>query len=271
MAKVIPSIQMVLEMYSKIAAVERLRQGGKPGEKTVKNSIVSVKRVCGLGGISLDEPVSSLTRKRLTKIIDAARADGLKSVTVWSYLQALKAVVAHWTRPYYADLKWLIPPIEIPRCVRGAPRYVRPDKAVLAKVKEWYGMLVERQDAREWMGRRLCWSLPCAIAMSQGLGGRILEKKKGRSFSATRPTRLRYLAEDAWRGRSIPISGAAFASSERLAFHLTCARGGERTRRVMLSWSFRAHRTSLPVSTKTCVSARYSQVPRRSTNSARYA
>ena len=151
MAKVIPSIQMVLEMYSKIAAVERLRQGGKPGEKTVKNSIVSVKRVCELGGISLDEPVSLLTRKRLTKIIDAARADGLKSVTVWSYLQALKAVVAHWTRPYYADLKWLIPSIEIPRCVRGAPRYVRPDKAVLAKVKEWYGMLVERQDAREWM------------------------------------------------------------------------------------------------------------------------
>lgn len=155
MAKVVPTVQMILGKYAKIAAVERLRQGGRPGEKTVRNAIVNVRRVCELGSIPLDEPIATLTRRRLTMILDAARLAGLKPITVWSYLQSLKAVVAHWTRPYYADLKWHIPDIELPSCVRNAPRYVRPDKAVLEKVKAWYASLETRQDAREWVAATL--------------------------------------------------------------------------------------------------------------------
>ena len=151
MTKIIPTIGMILEKYPKIAAVERLRQGGKPREATVLNTAGSVKRLCELGEIPQDEPIATLTRKRLTKILDSAMALGLKHVTIWSYLQALKAIVARWTRPYYADLKWQIPQIELPSCVKMSPRYIRPDKTILAKVKEWYEKLIEQQDAREWI------------------------------------------------------------------------------------------------------------------------
>lgn len=155
MAKIMPTIEQMLCMYVKIAAVERLRSGGKPGEKTVRNVVASVRRVCELGSISPDEPLATLTRKRLTRIMDSARLAGLKPVTVWSYLQSLKDVVAHWTMPYYADLRWQIPRVELPSCVRNAPRYVRPDKAVIAKVKAWYVSLEKRDDAREWIAAML--------------------------------------------------------------------------------------------------------------------
>lgn len=154
MAKIIPTIRMVLEKYPKIAAVERLRMG-RPGEKTVANALISVRRLCELGGLSLDEPLAALTRKRLTRIADSARLDGLKPISIWGYLYALKTILAHWTRPYYADFKWQIPTMELPSCVRQSPRYVRPDKGILAKVKAWYKSLAERQDAREWVAATL--------------------------------------------------------------------------------------------------------------------
>ena len=151
MAKIVPTIASILEKYPKIAAVERLRQGGKPRENTVQGNLRSVKRLCELGEIPLEEPLATLNRKKLTKILDSAMALGLKNVTIWKYLQALQAVVARWTKPYYDDLKWSIPVIEFPSCVKLSPRYIRPDKAILAKVKEWYGKLLLRSDSREWI------------------------------------------------------------------------------------------------------------------------
>lgn len=154
MAKIIPTIQMVLEKYPRIAAVERVRMG-RPAEKSVSNAIVNIRRICQLGGLSLDLPMASLTRKVLTKVLDAACADGLKAVTICSYMVSLQSVFARWTRPYYADLKWQVPAIELPSCNRQSPRYVRPDSAVLAKVKAWYKSLESRQDAREWVAATL--------------------------------------------------------------------------------------------------------------------
>ena len=150
MAKTIPTIQMVLEKYPKFAAVERLRVG-KPGEKTVRNMMVGIRRLCEMASIPLEEPVTVFTRKRLTRLLDSATREGLKPITIWSYLNALKGLFGRWVRNYYADQHWTVPVIELPSYNRQAPRYVRPDSAVLAKVKTWYNSLVTRQDSREWV------------------------------------------------------------------------------------------------------------------------
>ena len=150
MTKTVPTIQMVLEQYPKFAAVERLRVG-RPGKETVLNLLVSVRRLCQMAGIPLEDPVSVFTRKRLTRMLDSAVLEGLKPITVWSYMNSLKGLFGRWARNYYADQHWQIPTIELPAYNRQAPRYIRPDTKVLAKVKEWYNSLSERQDSREWV------------------------------------------------------------------------------------------------------------------------
>ena len=152
--KTVPTIRMVIDVYRRIAAVERVRTG-RPGEKTVRNAATNIRRVCQLGGVSLEEPITALTRKTLTRALDAACASGLKAVTICSYMTSLQSAFARWTRPYYADLKWQAPAIELPSCSRRSPRYARPDAAVLAKVKEWYASLERRPDAREWAAATL--------------------------------------------------------------------------------------------------------------------
>ena len=154
MSKIVPTIQMVLEKYPRIAAVERVRMG-RPGEKTVSNAVINIRRLCQLGGINLDSPMATLNRKTLTQVLDAACAAGLKAVTICSYMVSLQSVFARWTHPYYADLKWQIPVIELPSCNRHSPRYVRPDSVILTKVKTWYKSLENRQDRREWVAATL--------------------------------------------------------------------------------------------------------------------
>ena len=148
--KTTPTIKLVLETYPKFAAIERMRME-RPCEKTVESAVGGTRRLCEIGGISLDEPVTALTRKRLERVFDAARCSDLKPITVWSYLYSRRKLFAKWTQRYYADRKWILPQLEMPSCQRQAPRYVRPDSTVLDKVKAWYGGLEKRRDAREWM------------------------------------------------------------------------------------------------------------------------
>ncbi len=169
--KFVPTIKMVLETYPKIAAVERMRMEN-PGEKSVASAISGTRRICEIGGISLDKPISVFTRRCLEQVFDAFLRSELKPITIWSYFYALRKLFAKWTQNYYADRKWTIPLLEMPSCQRHAPRYVRPDPTVLAKVKEWYHSLEKRQDPREWVlatlmlefamrngdVERLCWS-----------------------------------------------------------------------------------------------------------------
>ena len=70
--KTIPTLKMVLETYPKFAAIERMRME-RPCEKTVASAVGGTHRLCEIGGIALDEPVSVLTRARLERILDAAR------------------------------------------------------------------------------------------------------------------------------------------------------------------------------------------------------
>ena len=148
--KVIPTIRMVMEAYAKFAAIERMRTE-KPCEKTVESAVGGTRRLCEIGGISLDEPISAFTRKRLEQILDMVRCAGLKPITIWSYLYSLRKLFAKWTLRYYADTKWHMLPLELPSCRRQAPRYLRPDATVLAKVKKWYYGLEGRKDQREWV------------------------------------------------------------------------------------------------------------------------
>ena len=148
--KFTPTIRMVLEAYRKFAAIERMRME-RPCKQTVENAIGGTRRLCEIGGISLDEPISVFSRRRLEQVFDATLRSELKPITVWSYFYALRKLFAKWTHRYYADRKWTIPPLEMPSCQRHAPRYMRPDSTVLAKVKEWYRNLEKRKDPREWV------------------------------------------------------------------------------------------------------------------------
>ncbi len=141
---------MILETYPKFAAVERMRTE-RPCEKTVASAIGGTRRLCEIGGVSLDEPITVLTGRRLDQILDAANGSGLKPISVWSYFYSLRKLFARWTQRYYAGKQWRIPQFEIPSCRRQSPRYVRPDSTVLEKVKEWYWNLEKRPDRREWV------------------------------------------------------------------------------------------------------------------------
>ena len=55
-----PTIRMVMEAYEHFAAIERMRME-RPSEKTVASTLGGTRRLCEIGGIALDEPVSVLT------------------------------------------------------------------------------------------------------------------------------------------------------------------------------------------------------------------
>ena len=148
--KTTPTIRMIMEAYPKFASVERMRME-RPCERTVASAISGTRRLCEIGGISLDEPLTVLTRKRLEHILDSARNLKLRPISIWSYFYSFRKLFAKWTRSYYADRKWAIPTFEMPSCRRQSPRYVRPDSTVLAKVKDWYKSLELRPDRREWV------------------------------------------------------------------------------------------------------------------------
>ena len=224
---------------------------GRPGEKTVSNAVINIRRLCQLGGINLDSPMATLNRKTLTRVLDAACAAGLKAVTICSYMVSLQSVFARWTHPYYADLKWQIPVIELPSCNRHSPRYVRPDSVILTKVKTWYKSLENRQDRREWVAA----TLMLEFAMRNGdagslrwadfrapSDGRTSGKRTARCISATRRTRPPSPPAAAYRGPSIPTFGPAYAYITMPEHPSTSGVAGRKTRPATLRSWFRAHR-----------------------------
>ena len=69
--KFVPTLRMIREAYPKIAAVERMRME-RPCEKTVASAVSGTRRLCKIGGISIDEPVSVFTRRRLEQVAGAS-------------------------------------------------------------------------------------------------------------------------------------------------------------------------------------------------------
>ena len=61
-------------------------------------------------------------------------------------------------------------PIELPSCRRRAPRYARPERETLLKVKDWYEGLWARDDKRCWLAA----TMMLEFAMRNGDGGMVL-------------------------------------------------------------------------------------------------
>ena len=146
----IPTITKMVKVYVDAAAVERLKCG-KPNERTVRNTLSGVRTFrrwlnarresLGYSYIGFDEdfPLVSIIKPQL---IHTYLADLLKSkmrpVTAMSYLTQLQQLFARWVRPYYEDRGWKVPDFPAFGKRPQSPRYNRPSKEQLAKVKQWY-------------------------------------------------------------------------------------------------------------------------------------
>ena len=145
-----PTITKMVKVYVEAAAIERLKCG-KPNEGTVRNTLAGVRAFrrwlnarrerLGYAYIGFDEdfPLVSIIKPQL---IHSYLADMLeqkmKPVTAMSYLTQFQQLFAHWVRPYYEDRGWKVPPFPSFGKRPIAPRYNRPSKEQLRKVKTWY-------------------------------------------------------------------------------------------------------------------------------------
>ena len=141
----VPSIRQVIRCYRTIAAAERVKTG-RPGESTVENAVRGTRCVCRAAGIPLEAPVGRLTRPALDAALSEFVRQGLSRISAWSYLCQLRSVFARWCLPYYRDAGWVLPPLELPVFRARPPRYVRPCRELLGRVKDWY----RRQRGERW-------------------------------------------------------------------------------------------------------------------------
>ena len=63
---------------------------------------------------------------------------GVLPILAMSYVSKLRQLFARWVRPYYEDHNWKMP--QFPSLGKRPipPRYERPAKEKLEKVKNWY-------------------------------------------------------------------------------------------------------------------------------------
>ena len=173
-----PTFSQLLAEYPRIAQVERMKSES-PCPKTVENVLSGVRLVveavakaengCAASPLTLESPVSELTRARIDHYLASAGALGISPVSAWTYVSHLRGVSARWTRSYYAVRGWSVPQFDIPPCRRRTPRYARPDRETLLKVKDWYDSLLVRADKRDWIAV----TLMLEFAMRNGDAGRL--------------------------------------------------------------------------------------------------
>ena len=141
----IPTIRQVMKCYRVVAQAERMKTG-RPGKRTVENSLLGAECVCDAAGIGLDSPVTALTRSAFDVALSRFVDRGLSRLTAWTYVCQLRALFARWCQPYYREAGWEMPVLDIPVFRAKAPRYVRPSAEVLSRVKDWY----RRQTGECW-------------------------------------------------------------------------------------------------------------------------
>ena len=140
-----PTIEQIMRCYRIVAQTERMKTG-RPGETTVANALNGTAKVCQAAGIEPSEPITTLTRKRIDLALATFMNHGLTRLTAWSYVCQLRAVFAKWSKPYYTDAGWDVPPLDLPTFRAKAPRYMRPSAEMLTRVKAWY----KRQTGEHW-------------------------------------------------------------------------------------------------------------------------
>lgn len=146
----VPTFNELLSAYQHIACTERIKNE-RPCESTVRNVVSGVMQICRTAGISGTDKISDLNRRKIDGYLAAALRQGYTDTTALTYLAHLKALTARWTRPYYEDRKWKVAPFNLPVCRRKPPRYIRPDREVLIRVRDWYVSLYHREDKQGWL------------------------------------------------------------------------------------------------------------------------
>ena len=163
-----PTFNQLIQSYLKIAEMERMKSE-QPCATTVWNVVNGVRQIIRAVAIEGEEPITSLTRRKIDGFLGESVMQGKKAVTAWSYVLCLRGIAARWTRPYYEDLGYKVVPFDIPVCRRKLGRYVRPDRETLLKVKAWYESLEIKADRREW----LAVTMMLEFAMRNGDVGRL--------------------------------------------------------------------------------------------------
>lgn len=178
----IPTIEQVMKYYRVIAQTERMKTG-RPGEDTVENVLRGTKAVCRAAGIELTENVVVLTRQNIDVALASFMGHGLTRLTAWSYVSQLRGLFGKWCRPYYKDVGWDIPPLELPAFRAQPPRYQRPSAEMLARVKAWY----QQQIGEHWFAA----TMMLEFAMRNGDVIRLTEAnfvlKEGRYYLSYTP------------------------------------------------------------------------------------
>ena len=145
-----PTMDKMLKAYMDAAAVERLKCG-RPEKGTVKNTRHGVKRFVQWmierrlkGGLEYKDlsdgfPLVSVVKPPLIHkyLADLLKA-GTRPITAMTYVYQLRQLFSAWVRPYYEDHGWKVPQFPSFGKKPMAPRYSRPSRELLDKVKQWY-------------------------------------------------------------------------------------------------------------------------------------
>lgn len=149
-----PTFNELLRAYADAAVKERIRNG-KPGEESVKNVLRAVKRILRECHVPRTRKVSALTRERLDSFLVEKINYGLSGISAKSYMDQLRAITPRWASVYYRDRGICVKPFELPSVHVPVKRYVRPDKMLLGKVKDWYSSLAKRDEKGYWIAATL--------------------------------------------------------------------------------------------------------------------
>lgn len=146
----IPTMTRMMTVYLDAAKIEQLKCG-KPSKRTIRNTIGGLKafRVwlnerrekLGYSRIDLDEDfplVSIIKPKLIHQYLADMLKKGVKPITAIGYMNQLRQLFARWVLPYYQDHGWKIPTFPSLGGRPAIPRYNRPPKEQLEKVKKWY-------------------------------------------------------------------------------------------------------------------------------------
>ena len=145
-----PTMDKMLKAYVDAAAIERMKCG-RPEKGTVKNTKQGVKRFVrwmnerrlknGYEYKELDDgfPLVSVVKPTLIhKYLADLLKSGTRPITAMTYIYQLRQLFSRWVRPYYEDHGWKVPMFPSFGKKPMAPRYSRPSREMLGKVKDWY-------------------------------------------------------------------------------------------------------------------------------------
>ncbi len=152
----VPTFKELIEAYEKAAQEERIKNDGRPTERTVENArkaFVQLMAGCGLG---MSDKITKMDADALERYFVKAVKDGMKRVSAWSYVMSAKSMTSKWALPYYKRAGMAVRSIEVPKIKKSkGNRYERPTEETRRQVMAWYAKLWENEDKRLWLGATL--------------------------------------------------------------------------------------------------------------------